>query len=237
MSIYKLLAFLHIGLGCLALATFWAAALAKKGSPFHKASGKVYLVSMTGIVVTALPMALIILSVGKTVIAGFLLYLVLIVATAVWQAWRAIRDKRDWARYVGPVYRVLTWMNLLGALGMVALGLFFAQQMQLVIVSFSAIGFIAFYQMRRFARAAPCDPRWWLGEHIGAMLGNAAATHIAFLAIGLPRLVPALAHPLWINIAWLAPLVVVGLARVWLTRKYLPPRAAAIKPATAALAQ
>jgi hypothetical protein len=224
MSIYKLLAILHISAGAIALITFWCAGLAKKGSPFHKMSGKVYLLAMTGIVLTGAPLAGIILAAGKPVIGGFLMYLVLIVATGIWQAWRAIRDKRDWARYVGPVYRALAWVNLAGGLGMVVLGLFFATQMQLVIVSFSAIGFIAFVQMRRFARKPPTDPRWWLSEHIGAMLGNAVATHIAFLAVGLPRLIPALANPVWVNIAWLAPLALVFVARVWLNRKYLPKR-------------
>ena len=224
MSIYQGLASIHIATGVIALITFWIAGLAKKGSPVHKVAGKAYLIAMSGIVATGLPLSLLILAAGKPVIGGFLLYLVLIVASGLWQAWRAIRDKRDWARYVGPVYRVLAWANLAGGLGMIVLGLFFATQMQLVISSFSIIGLLGFVQMRRFARSAPTDPRWWLSEHMGAMLGNAAATHIAFLAVGLPRLVPALANPLWVNIAWLGPLAMVFVARAWLNRKYLPKR-------------
>lgn len=224
MSVYQVLAITHIAAGVIALITFWIAGLAKKGSPVHKVAGKAYLIAMSGIVATGLPLSLLILAAGKPVIGGFLLYLVLIVASGLWQAWRAIRDKRDWARYVGPVYRVLAWANLAGGLGMIVLGLFFATQMQLVISSFSIIGLLGFVQMRRFARSAPTDPRWWLSEHMGAMLGNAAATHIAFLAVGLPRLVPALANPLWVNIAWLGPLAAVFVARAWLNRKYLPKR-------------
>ena len=60
------------------------------------------------------------------------------------------------------------------------------------------------------------------------MLGNGVATHLAFLAIGLPRLVPALANPLWTNIAWLAPIGVALVAGMLLRRKFLPAR-----PATA----
>lgn len=224
MSVYQVLAITHIAAGVIALITFWIAGLAKKGSPVHKVAGKAHLIAMSGIVATGLPLSLLILAAGKPVIGGFLLYLVLIVASGLWQAWRAIRDKRDWARYVGPVYRVLAWANLAGGLGMIVLGLFFATQMQLVISSFSIIGLLGFVQMRRFARSAPTDPRWWLSEHMGAMLGNAAATHIAFLAVGLPRLVPALANPLWVNIAWLGPLAAVFVARAWLNRKYLPKR-------------
>jgi hypothetical protein len=226
MSVYSVLAWFHIALGVLALATFWTAGLAKKGSPLHKVAGKVYLGAMAGLLAAALPMSFYVLAARGAVTGGFLLYLVLITTTSVWSAWRAIRDKRDWARYTGPVYRVLMLLNLVGALGVVALGLFFAQHMQLVIVSFSLIGFIGFAQMWRFSRQAPSDPRWWLREHLNANLGNGVATHIAFLAIGLPRLVPALANPVWVNIAWLAPLVVAAVLGVWLSRKYVPKRAA-----------
>jgi uncharacterized membrane protein len=111
MSVYQGLASTHIAAGVIALITFWIAGLAKKGSPVHKVAGKAYLIAMSGIVATGLPLSLLILAAGKPVIGGFLLYLVLIVASGLWQAWRAIRDKRDWARYTGPVYRVLAWLK------------------------------------------------------------------------------------------------------------------------------
>ena len=226
MTVYSLLSLAHAGFGTIALLTFWTAGMARKGSPVHVVAGKGYLLAMVALLALALPMSLMIIARGGPglAIGFFLLYLLVITITSVWLSWRAIRDKRDWARYTGPVYRALTWLNLAGALGIVVLGVFFARQMQLVIVSFSAIGFLGFFQMRRFARSAPTDPRWWLSEHMGAMLGNAAATHIAFLAVGLPRLVPALANPLWVNIAWLGPLAMVFVARAWLNRKYLPKR-------------
>ena len=224
MSVYSILAFVHIALGVAALATFWIAGFAKKGSPVHRAAGKIYLGAMSGLLLAAVPMTFYVWSARGPVTGGFLAYLLVITSTSVWSAWRAIRDKRDWARYTGPVYRALMWLNLASAIGVALLGIFLAQRMQLVIVSFSAIGLIGFVQMRRFARKAPEDPRWWLNEHLSAMIGNGVATHIAFLAIGLPRLVPELANGTWVNIAWIAPLGVAVLAGQWLRRKYLPKR-------------
>jgi hypothetical protein len=226
MSAYSILTFIHIALGVAALATFWIAGAAKKGSPVHRAAGKIYLTAMAGLLLAALPMTVYVWAARGPVTGGFLAYLLVITTTSVWCAWRAIGDKRDWARYTGPVYRGLMWLNLASAIGVALLGVFLAQRMQLVIVSFSAIGLIGFVQMRRFARAAPEDPRWWLNEHLSAMIGNGVATHIAFLAIGLPRLVPALSNAVWINIAWLAPLGIAFLAGAWLRRKYLPKRTA-----------
>jgi hypothetical protein len=231
MSVYSILAMGHVALGVLSLLTFWTAGFAQKGSPLHRAAGKVYLAAMALLLLLAVPMALTILRVRGVVTGSFLLYLVVISATSVWLAWRAIGDKRDWRRYTGPVYRGLMWTNLGSALGIAAVGLLLAQQMQLVIVSFAAIGLATFVRMRRFARRAPQEPRWWLREHLRAMLGNGVATHIAFLAIGVPRLVPALANPVWVNIAWLAPLLIALLAGVLLQRRFLPARTTATRAA------
>jgi hypothetical protein len=81
--------------------------------------------------------------------------------------------------------------------------------------------------MLRFANARPSEPKWWLKEHFGAMVGNGVATHIAFLSIGLPKLLPMFAGPVLQNLAWLGPLSLALVARVLLDRKYMKPRAAA----------
>jgi small basic protein len=224
-SLYALTFFTHTGLGTLALATFWIAGLSRKGSPVHRTAGKVYLLAMTGLLVAAVPLAIGVLQ-RFPVGGAFLFYLLVIVTTSMWTSWRALRDKRDWKRYTGPVFRGLMWANLASAIAIAAVGLFVAKQMQLIIVAFAGIGLFAFVQMRRFQRQPPEDPRWWLREHFTAMLGNGVATHIAFLSIGLPKVLPMLAGPTLQNLAWLGPLVVAFLAGTWLTRKYLPKRPA-----------
>lgn len=226
MSAYSMMSLLHAGLGTLALVTFWCAGMTKKGSPLHKRSGKVYLLAMAGLLALSLPMSLRILEVRGPVLGGFLLYLLVITTTSVWTSWRAIRDKRDWARFTGPAFKTLMWLNLASGLAIAAIGLLLAQQMQLIIVAFSGIGLITFVRMWRFARQAPEEPRWWLRQHLSAMLGNGVATHIAFLSIGLPRLLPTLSGATFQNLAWLGPIVVAVLAGIWLTRKYLPKRPA-----------
>jgi uncharacterized membrane protein len=237
MDLYHVAALAHASLGTLALVTFWTAGMSKKGSPVHRAAGKIYLLAMAGLLALALPMAVYIISHGVVVMGSFLLYLLVITCTSVWLSWRAIRDKRDWARYTGPVYRALKWLNLSSGLAIACVGLFFAQSMQLVIVAFSAIGIIGFLRMRQFSRQAPDEPRWWLRQHLSAMLGNGVATHIAFLAIGLPRLLPAFSGPVLQNLAWLGPLVISFVAGSWLTRKYLPKRAAPAPQTSPSLSQ
>lgn len=231
MTLYKLIFLFHAGLGTLALVTFWIAGLSKKGSPVHRAAGKVYLLAMVGLLLAAVPLAFGVLQ-RFPVGGAFLFYLLVIVTTSMWTSWRSIQDKRDRARYAGPVFRGLMWANLVSALAIAAVGLLVAKQMQLIIVAFGGIGLMAFVQMRRFLRDPAPEPRWWLREHLSGMLGNGVATHIAFLSIGLPKVLPMLAGPTLQNLAWLAPLVVAFVAGSYLTRKYLAkrpvPRAAGV---------
>ena len=224
MSWYSNTAILHAAVGATALITFWIAGMTKKGSPLHKATGKIYLLAMVGILLSAFPMATFILLNGKPVIGGFLLYLLIITMTSVWNGWRSIRDKRDWKRYTGPIYKALMALNLLSGLAIAAVGLFLAEQMQMVITSFSLIGIITAINMYRFQREAPADPRWWMREHLTAMVGNGVATHIAFLQIGLPKILPMISGPVMINVAWIGPLLVALVAGTYLTRKYAPKR-------------
>lgn len=220
MSAYKLLLSMHGLLGVVALVTFWLAGLSKKGSPLHKGAGKVYLLAMVPLLAGGLPLAIRILLYKSQTGGIFLLYLLVIVSTSVWTSWRAIRDKRDWARFTGPVYRGLSWLNLVSGFGVLMMGLFWAQRSQAIFIAFSAIGLLGGWRMLRAVRRPPTHPRWWLQEHLAAMIANGVATHIAFLSIGLPKGLPMLAGPTLQNLAWLGPLATAVAARYWLSRKY-----------------
>ena len=58
MSWYSNTALIHAGIGTVALSTFWIAGMSKKGSPVHKLAGRIYLLAMTGIIMSAVPMAI-----------------------------------------------------------------------------------------------------------------------------------------------------------------------------------
>jgi hypothetical protein len=221
MGTYEIVRAIHIAVGTAALASYWGGALARKGSALHKASGRVFLVSMAVVLAFALPMTVILFRRQGPVIGAFLAYLIVITGTGVWQAWRAVRDKHDFQRYTGPVFRGLAALEVLSGIAVLALG---ARVGSPLFAGFSLIGILGGASMLRLARRGPSDPRWWLREHLGAMLGNGVATHIAFLAIGLPRLVPQLANPTWTYAAWFGPLALAAVAQVWLRRKYLAPR-------------
>ena len=209
----------HVVPGVVALATFWIAGLARKGSAPHRLAGKAYLLAMLAVLVPAIPLSWRALQYFDRAFGVFLFYLLLITFTAIWQGWTAIRHKRDFARYAGIGYRRLAWANVAAGVGVLGLGLALRQP---IFIGFSLPGLLGGRGMLRLARRGPAHPRWWMGEHLSAMVACGVATHIAFLSIGLPRLLPALAGEGLRVFAWLAPLAVAALARRWLLRKYVP---------------
>jgi hypothetical protein len=230
MDTYDFMKNAHAGIGVLALITFWLSGMTRKGGAVHTASGKIYLLAMIGILLSAAGMLAGFTERHHPVAAAFLGYLLVITGTSVWCSWRAIRDKHDWSAYTGTVFKLLLVLNGLSGLAIAYIGLFVTTQMQAIITAFSLIGIANAVSMRRFAQTPPENPRWWLKEHFGAMIGNGVATHIAFLSIGLPKLLPMLSGPLLQNLAWLGPLSVSIGAGVYLNRKYMKPRKPSVNP-------
>lgn len=221
-SAYEWIKYLHIAIGCVALIGFWSAGLARKGSPLHRRAGQAFLLAMAGILVTGVPMAWHKWQDGHPVTAAFLGYLLVITATGVWTSWRAVRDKRDVVRYTGPVYVALALSSLLSGAAILALGLKVGAPL---LSGFSSIGLFIGADLlhKRWRRERLAQrPRWWLIEHYTAMLGNGIATHIAFLGIGLPRLLPAIDGAALHYAAWFGPLFVAVGAKLWFDRRWKP---------------
>lgn len=218
MDAYRLTVFLHLAAGTLALVTCWSAALARKGSPLHIAVGRTYLLAMVVVLVTSAGLAAAFIMRGRPAIGTFLAYLVVITATACWLAWRAIRSKRAPADYFGAGFRHLGWLNLGARLLTFGIGVKLGISLLMI---FSWAGILGGTVMIRQARRPPsADRRWWLREHYFNVLGTGVATHIAFLGLGLHRLLAPLGVQPPQLLAWTLPLVVAFCAAIWLDRRY-----------------
>jgi hypothetical protein len=210
----------HALAGTVALATFWIAGLSTKGSYVHKAAGKIYLLAMIAVLATAIPMSLYQGLKGQWVGAVFLGFLVVLVGCACRNAWQAIRCKHDFARYTGAGFRISA--ALLGVTGLAVFILGVVYGAWLLIV-FGLLGPLSAWEARSLIRNGPQTPRWWLKEHYGAMIANGVATHIAFLQIGLIRVVPSLGDTVIQHLAWFGPLALAFVAGYWLDRRYIRP--------------
>lgn len=226
MDIYSAVVVLHIAAGSIALITYWIAASARKGSPLHRGSGKVYLGAMLAVLATALVMAAWFFARGQFVGAIFLSYLSVITGTACWGGWRAIQLKQQPLRYFNRSFRVVAAVNLVLGLAVFGAGVWAGSWLLML---FCWIGVVlGITGLRQRLPDLKTDRRWWMREHYGAMIGNGVATHIAFLNLGLSRLLEPFGLQLPQLVGWLAPVAAALLASAWLDRKYFPKRDAAL---------
>lgn len=228
MGVHSLALGLHLGAGSIALLSFWVAAASRKGSRPHVLAGRVYLGAMLGVIVSGAPLVVLQFLRGQAALAAFLGFLLVLVSWTCWSAWRAIRDRRRPERYAGPVYRGLTWLTLVGAIGLAGLALATGSVLFGV---FAVVGVLAGLDGLRIGQRVATDPLWWLKEHYGAMLGNAVATHIAFLSIGLRTLMPGLEGATLTYLAWFGPLAAALVAGWWIERRHVRGRRPHSRPA------
>lgn len=223
MDAYRMLVLGHAAAGAVALATFWTAGLVRKGSPVHRAAGKIYLIAMCGILFTSLPIVTIFALRGRVMLAVFFGYLLVITVTVLWCAWRALRDKRAPERYYGPVYRMLAWLSLASAVACLTLGVWKGAAL---LLGFGWVGLLIGRNMLRdvrylrLHRTPRKGSRWWLREHYVNIIGCGIATHVAFLSIGLQHLLQPLGLVMPPLLPWLLLLVVALAAVLWLDRRY-----------------
>ena len=168
---YHAIVFTHALIGFAALATYWTAALSRKGSPLHRRAGRWFLWAMCGIGLTGLPIAGAFFLRGNLPGGVFFSYLLVILFNAAWSGWRALRLKRDFAAYISGAYRPVAWLTVLSGALVLAIGI---HQREIILAGFSLVGLTRGVGMFQLA-AKPPVPRWAIFEHFGSMLGCGAA--------------------------------------------------------------
>ena len=217
MTPYLLVRNLHIGLGAIALLSFWTTAALPKGTRLHRRIGGIYMLAMAGIMVTALPLAAAAFADHRPINGAFLLYLILLVGTGLWIGWRAIEDRRSFTQFMGGWLRPLAWANILAGLAILALGIW-AQAP--ILMGLALLGPLLGRQLLCLSRNPPTDRGWWLQRHYTALIATGAGTHISFLNIGLQHLVPHAYSGAANLFAWFAPVITAALALMWVHHRY-----------------
>jgi hypothetical protein len=217
MLFYKSALTAHIVAGSIALAAFWTTAALRKGTLLHRRVGGTYLLAMVAVIFSAIPLCIESFVTGRTLNGLFLAYLVLVTSTALYTGWRAVRYRRSVAAYTGNWLRPVAWLNLVGGATVFGVGLHSAAPL---LVGMSLLGFVLAYRILRFMARPPASRTWWLQRHFTGLVGSGAAVHIAFLNLGLRRLLPG-GHSAWsAYIGWFGPVIAATIGVIWLNRRY-----------------
>jgi len=201
----------HILAGLVALATGLVAIVTTKGGRRHNAAGRLYVLTMAGVVTTAVPLAIWVRNWFLLAIAVFSGYLV-------FGGYRVIQRRR--ASLTGPTARDYAghWTMLAAGAAMIAGGgwqlLRGPAGLAPALVVFGAIGCSLAAVTLRGLSQPPAEQPPWIGTHIAFMGGGYIATVTATVTVNLTMLPPL--------VRWLGPTAVGVPLIVYATRIYVP---------------
>lgn len=222
-TVREFLGVFHLASGFIALAAFWIPLCLKKGGPWHRRFGWVFVGAMSVILASAATMTLITLfgNGANRQFALFLGFLTLITFSAVWNGVRVLRHKQEpeWLR--SPANFIILAVILVAAAGL--LWQWWETRFPLLLV-FGGLGlFIAIPEMLAWRKPLVVEPRFWWFQHFEGMIFSGMAAHIAFFAFGSTRIWPDLyvGQPWWLMLApWVLPFPIAFGAIALLQRHY-----------------
>lgn len=186
-TILSLLLLIHITAGVASFASGIFAIVTKKGGRLHRISGRIYLVGMSLVAVTAVGISVYRNNLFLLLIAGFSFYML-------FAGVRSIYNKS---------LRPNFWDWLVLSIGLVTCATMFLTA-HLILVVFGVLFSVGLVQeiilFVRTTRGTQPAAKQWLLRHIGMMLGSYIATTTAFLVTNVQYF-----EPQWIP--WLAPTI------------------------------
>jgi len=236
--IHQFLLYFHITLGAVGLVVFWLPTLSKKGSPFHKRVGKIFVLTMFAISISGIIMSILVLvdPIGVRVpernltlaqsfslkqqsreTAVFLLMLSMLVFVNVKQSILVLKVKAD--RDLLKIPSTLIPIGILLVTG-IAVGIVAIIIVQPLFIVFSIISIVVSYGSLKYIFKKEIKQREWIIEHMGNILGTGIAAYTAFFAFGGRRLFSEILSGDMQLIPWILPSVIGVSATIYFSKKY-----------------
>lgn len=208
---------LHIAIGYIGLVAFWVPILTGKGSGVHRRAGLLFRYS--GWIVVTSALLAVVLYFGRLLSAGqsptqqpenwsfllFLAYLAIITGLALSHGMAVLKHKRDLSGLKTPYRITLAWTGIVSSLFLIAWAIYWQPENMWVLLALSPIGLGTGIGMLKLFNTPPADPRTWLYEHLGAMIGAGIAFHTAFAVFGANQMFSYSLQGFWQVIPWVAP--------------------------------
>lgn len=250
LTIHTLTLYAHILFGSTALLLFWVPMIAPKGQLNHIKYGKFYNGAMYFVAATAAITALIVLwdpmaihgqrlsnpdntaiFIDKMrVFYGLLFYLSILIYAGLRHGILVLRHKKEPFAIKRPDVLIANTALVLSAPILCYLGVVFNQTLAII---FSVIGLLSGMSNLKYILASNLrnnrnphyekeNPKAWLKEHIGALIGTGIGAHTAFFAFGGRSIFGDIGN--YQLIFWIAPGVLGGFAIRFYSSRYAPKR-------------
>ena len=225
-SLFRLIIVAHVAAGVVALASFWVAVLAAKGSAVHRRWGRVFANAIYAAAGLALTMG------GLSVLAPLanhpqhtdtalyrglfgwmMIYLALLTISMTRYGLQMIANQRDHDANRHWTMVALQIAVLIACVNCAVHGIILRQPLM---IGISLIGFGTTMTYLWYILRPAASPRAWLPEHLKAMVATGISAYTAFLSVGLIEMFPEHAFNPAI---WVLPTIVgVGIIIVQLRR-------------------
>lgn len=204
MSIFYGLLLIHVLCGSVSMSCSIAAIITRKGSAQHRKYGGYFFYGMTGIFLTAVPMAIIKSNLFLLLISVFSYYL----------AYTGMRYAKRRESSASRVDWLLSILMIVASISMITIGLFkynFGTYQGQVLIMFGLLG--AGFGLNDFSLFLTKDIPYSIriSRHLGAMLGGTIAAYTAFLVTNVDFNPPI--------VLWLGPTIVFTPFIVYWTHK------------------
>ncbi len=216
--LFKTILTIHIAAGTISLITFWIPVFTKKGGNLHVKIGKIYVLMMWVVVISAAILCALRTIQGHYLIASFLGFLALITAGPLWYAIAILNYKKDIPEHILKTRKIIlsAMVFLGGALVIWSLILRLEGQAILLLI-FGCLGLSNIpLAIKSFEKSR--NEANWLMDHIEGMIGTGIAAYTAFLAFGGSRFLSDIFTGPLMAIPWIIP-TIVGVIAIRIMKK------------------
>ena len=217
-TLFSILLTAHIIVGTLSLIVFWIPVFVKKGGDIHNKIGKIYVIIMWMVVLSAFGLSILNVFRGRLIMAGFLGFLALITAQPLWYGIVILKHKNSISVKVRKIKLILNYSIFITGFGLVIWSFLLKIQGQsILLLIFGILGVVSTFGSIFKKKEVNQS---WLAEHIGGMVGTGIAAYTAFFAFGASTLMGGVFSGYLVAIPWMLPTLIGTILIKRMKRKY-----------------
>lgn len=229
--IYQLGRWIHIFAGALGLFLFWVPVTLRKGSNWHKKTGRWFIWCSNTVAYTAISILSLRLfqvwesgrdpsTLKQWPFIVMLFYLAIILLVSGWYTRHALLSKTDITRLRRPLARGLAVLTSVASLVVMFYAWRDSTGMTALLWGLSPLGFLTTWGMYKHLSRPEREPKSWIIEHLGTALGMGIAFHTAFFVLGMRSFTEAWLTGFWGVIPWILP-TLLGIPLIsWMEKRY-----------------
>ena len=232
MWLFKALLTIHVVTGAVGLVALWVPLLGRKGSPLHKAWGRIFAYCLLVTSACAIGMSLLTLrapaethphiadvTLIRSLFGWMMLYLSIFTATLLWFGLQCIKNRARHDAHRNALTLGLQFATFASAILCALQGWLAGQPLMLLI---AGLGVVAATLNTRFILDPSPRGNEWLVQHMRSFVGAGVSVYTAFFSFGAANLLPAVAfNPL----LWAAPTIAGISVILYQQRRIRAPRA------------